>query len=95
MLAMASPPDGVHRACRFERTTRYRTVAAKQVRHHGNAGIAGVVQAGKLKCRLDGFEQREAGVKPIAFHTIFAIAVQFHGEDDVVLVLQRKGPAVE
>jgi hypothetical protein len=59
------------------------SVAAEEVRHDRNVGIASMVQAGKPKCGLNGFPQREAGVKRIAFHAIFALAVQFHCEDDV------------
>ena len=66
------------------------SVAAEQVRHYGNVRIASMVQAGKPQCCLDGLQQREVGVKGIAFHAIFALAVDLHGEDDVVLVLRRK-----
>ena len=60
---------------------------AEQVRHHLDAGIAGVVQARQPKGPLDRLQQREAGVVGSALHAVGVVVVGIDGEHDPVLVL--------
>src|ERR1700688_967468 len=70
------------------REGRYSSTAAEKVRHDGNIGIAGVVQAREPESRLDRLQEREAVVVLAALHAPFVITVGFHGEDYLVLVLR-------
>ena len=66
--------------------------AAEEVGHDLDAGIARVIQAGKMKTGFHRLEQREAGVVGGALDSVVILVIGVHGEDDAVLVLRWEQP---
>ena len=67
-------------------------VPAEQVGHDLDAGVACVIQAGKMKTCFHRLEQREAGVVGGALDSVPIWVICVYCENDAVLVLRREEP---